>query len=374
MKKLLGISCALAFSFILIVLVVTQLNPGSSTDLDADSCTDYYYLSLDETEKEAYIAVRSEIYSFPKEIETPILSSEQLGNVLNALLYDDPMMFMFDTCKLETEDGTAYFIPSYKMTEDEYYDYEYSIKLKLDEIAENVPEDEYEIELYCHDYVVNNCTYTDKGAYYEDNAMGVFLENKAKCAGYSKAFKVLLDRFGIECVLISGTATNSSQETDSHMWTAVKIGGSWCYTDPTWDDPVSKSGEEVCRYEYFNMTEEMLRKTHRDFEFTNECNSPSLYYYIKYNTCFESCDEGTHSRISELVIDAAKNGQTSITLMFSSGYAKEQAFNCLVTEQNIYRILETASLTSEIPFTTNKISYLVNNNQNLITFYFKSEE
>lgn len=374
MKKLLGILFTLTLSFLLFVLVVTKLNPSSGTDFDPDSCTDYYYLSLDETEKEAYIAVRSEIYSFPKEIETPILTSKQLGNVLYALLYDDPMLFMFDTCKLETEDGVGYFIPNYTLTEDEYYDYEYAINQKLDEIAETIPESDYEIELYCHDYVVNNCTYTDEGAFYEDNPIGVFIENKAKCAGYSKAFKVLLDRFGIDCVLISGMATNSSQKTDSHMWTAVKISGSWCYNDPTWDDPTSESGEEVCRYDYFNLTEDMLRKTHSDFEFSNECNSAHLYYYIRYNRCFDSCDEGTHLQIAELISDAAKNDNTSITIMFTSAYVKEQAFNCLITEQNIYRILEKASLASEIPFATNKISYFVNDDKNLVTFYFKPKE
>lgn len=374
MKKLIGIICILSVCVIAASYFSDYIDPVYKNGFDDKSCTDYYYLTLDETEKEAYEAVRNSIYSFPKRIKTPALSDEQLSNVLCAVLYDDPMLFMFDSCTLETSGNKAYFIPDYQMTEDEYYEYKNRIDLEVEKIASTSPETEYEKALYCHDYVVNNCTYTDTDAYYEDNTMGVFLENKAQCGGYAEAFKVLLDRVGIECVLIVGKATDSEQKTDSHMWTAVKIDGSWCYTDPTWDDPISTSGEDVCRYVYFNMTEEILRLTHSDFEFREECNSPSLYYYIRYNAYFESCEEDTHSQISKLISDAADNGQESVTIVFASKKAKEQAVDCLIERQNIYRILETASLASEISLVTDSVRYLVGENENSLTIYVEAKE
>ena len=374
MKKLIGILCFIAVCIFLISVICNGNNSDNQNHFHTGSYTDYYYLTLDETEKEAYTAVRESICDFPQKIETPTLSDEQLGNVLSALLYDNPMMFMFDSCTLTSSGNKAYFVPKYKMTEDEYYEYNRLINIEIEKIAKNAPVDEYELELYCHDYIVNNCKYTDTDAYYEDNAVGVFLERKAQCSGYAEAFKILMDRFGIECVLISGTATNYLQETDSHMWTAVKINGSWCYTDPTWDDPITDSDEESCQYVYFNMTEEMLRRSHRDFEFTEECNSPSLYYYIKYKAYFDTCNEDTHSQISALISSAADIGNTSVTLMFASEQAKSKAIDCLFNQEKIYRILETASLASKKPLVTNKVRYLVLEGNNIITIYFEAKE
>ena len=58
------------------------------------------------------------------------------------------------------------------------------------------------------------------------------------CEGYARGFKYILDELGIPCVLISGTATNSNGETESHAWNYVELEGKWYAVDVTWDDPV----------------------------------------------------------------------------------------------------------------------------------------
>lgn len=52
------------------------------------------------------------------------------------------------------------------------------------------------------------------------------------CEGYAKAFQLLCHRIGVPCVTISGYAGGG------HMWTAVQLGGTWYFCDPTFDDPV----------------------------------------------------------------------------------------------------------------------------------------
>ena len=68
---------------------------------------------------------------------------------------------------------------------------------------------------------------------------------KVVCEGYSKAFKMLCDKFGIPCAVVSGTGyTGSSNEP--HMWNYVQMDdGKWYGVDVTWDDMSS------INYDYF---------------------------------------------------------------------------------------------------------------------------
>ena len=60
------------------------------------------------------------------------------------------------------------------------------------------------------------------------------------CEGYARAFKVLCDRSGIPCVLVTGEARKDSLSTpESHMWNEVLMCDSlWYAVDVTWNDPV----------------------------------------------------------------------------------------------------------------------------------------
>ena len=355
-----------------IMLVVYNVldNVFSEKEFTAGNYTDYYYLTLDETEKQAYTAVKENIYEFPKTIETPILTTSQLEDVLNALVFDDPMMFMMSNCKLITQGSRAFFTPSYCMDSDEYLHYKDSINRKLDSIAERIPADSFEAELFCHDYIINSCDYSDTDHVLESTVAGVFVEGKAKCSGYAKAFKLLLERADIDSVLITGEATDYSGKTQNHMWNAVKIGDSWCYTDLTWDDPLTEDGNSVCRHIYFNMTEKMLSETHNKFSFNEECDSPFLYYYIIYNAYFDSCDEQLTASVSDLIAKAAQEGKTHVEFMLSSESVVSQAQVFLFDEERIYRALETAALKSGLPIVTDSLTYSANAEDKLIKIIF----
>ncbi len=336
--------------------------------------TDYYYLTLDEDEKKVYTAVKEQIYSFPARISAPTVTKAQLENVLNALICDNPMMFMFNTCTLDITDSYASFVPGYTMSLSEYTQHAENIESIISSLKTALPDGDYEKELFCHDYIVNNCTYSDTDDTHEASVVGALINGKAKCSGYAKALKLLLDRFGVESVLVSGNATDYSSNTQSHMWNAVRIDGSWCYTDPTWNDPVNDDGEQLSQHIFFNMTDDMLRRTHNDFEFKYECNDPYIYYYIINDAYFTSCESNNHPAIASLIASAVNSGEEKAEIMFSDKEAADRAFECLFTDENIYRILETANLSTDSELVTDRIKYTVNENENLITFYFSVKE
>lgn len=65
------------------------------------------------------------------------------------------------------------------------------------------------------------------------------------CEGYARAFKVLCDKTGIPCVLVSGNADNGSGMPEAHMWNYVQIDNKWYVVDVTWNDPSTGSTAAV---------------------------------------------------------------------------------------------------------------------------------
>ena len=89
-----------------------------------------------------------------------------------------------------------------------------------------------------HDYICNNANYdyAAAGLSYatEAHTAAPLFNGKGEfvCEGYSKSLKILCDKFGIPCALVSGTGGN-----EAHMWAYVKMDdGKWYAVDVTWDD------------------------------------------------------------------------------------------------------------------------------------------
>ena len=101
-----------------------------------------------------------------------------------------------------------------------------------------------------HDYICNHAVYDYQAAGQqvatEAHTAAPLFNGKGKfvCEGYSKSLKILCDRFGIPCALVSGTAGTNNE---AHMWNYVQMDdGRWYGVDVTWDD----SGTQPV-YNYF---------------------------------------------------------------------------------------------------------------------------
>lgn len=176
---------------------------------------------------------------------------------------------------------------------------------KIEEICADAPLNgsDYEKELYVNEYLIDNCAYDAEAAQKEDvvsneqNAYGALVDGKAVCEGYTRAFQLLCERLGLDCVPINGTCDNDgSGEPGNHIWNAVKISGEWYYVDTTWNDfqPVTEDYKvtEIERHQYFNITTKQLLRDHtindvfgseRKFEYYNalvpECTATDYNYF-----------------------------------------------------------------------------------------------
>lgn len=118
-----------------------------------------------------------------------------------------------------------------------------------------------------HDYLVDNLQYetsVSKPNIY--NVYGALINQECVCEGYAKAFKYLLDKMQIPCVIVIGKGVNSQGETESHAWNYVQIEEKWYAIDVTWDDPVIIGGgtaSNSSRYKYFLKGADTFNKDHK---------------------------------------------------------------------------------------------------------------
>lgn len=93
-------------------------------------------------------------------------------------------------------------------------------------------------ETYFHDRLASETTYADNDE--DQSASSLFFGHKTVCAGFSKAFSLLLNASGIK---------NVSVLSSSHAWNEVLIDGKWYITDVTWDQNAWPS------HEFFNVSD-----------------------------------------------------------------------------------------------------------------------
>lgn len=98
-----------------------------------------------------------------------------------------------------------------------------------------------------HDYIAERVDYnyaaaesSTKAYDYAYTPLAVFIDkselgDQVVCQGYAKAFKIICDRLNIKNALLTGKAY-SKDDSEEHMWNAVKINNLWYATDVTWDD------------------------------------------------------------------------------------------------------------------------------------------
>lgn len=229
------------------------------------------------------------------------LLGEYYQTAVETYIYDNPEVFYLDVNKmyLNIEKITRGSRVTYNVfinngdqanyLEDGYN--EQIINARLAEIENVVAQiktlavgNTYEKIEAVHDYIVENTSY-DTTISMPDiyNVYGTLVRKSSVCEGYAKAFKLLMDELNIPCVIVIGTATNSSGETENHAWNYVQIGNSWYAVDSTWDDPVVVGGGEArpaSKYKYFLKGSTTMSKDHTPkMQFTENGRSytyPSL--------------------------------------------------------------------------------------------------
>ena len=229
----------------------TQKPPGAGKSAHGEGF-EWFYESFDEKKTAAYDAFRiSAERPFDSE-PVPIrdksgtvteIAVSDLAAAYQGFLYDHPEVFWLSgsyNYRVSGDSGGEEMADAYYLRKaaDAEGDRE-KAKILYDSLAGEI---EYEEEALYDSALLN-----------EHTAYGAVCKKKAVCDGMALAYKYLLDRCGIRCILIPGTS-----EGAPHVWNTVFWDERWHESDLTWDT-VSEAKEGG---QYFDLTSEEMNKDH----------------------------------------------------------------------------------------------------------------
>ena len=315
------------------------------------------YHRLSAAEKRIYTELKAAVENFRLRVDFYGASSASISNALGALVEENPEFFWLSgaaeieltmegrnildvTCDLELEDGIRH--------EDLKFLYA-KFNATVNDIVFRARQynTHFHRVLFVHDYIADNTEFVSD-APMRYNAYGCLVDHRAVCAGYAKAFQVIMKRLGYECGYVSGADRDKSSIHSSHAWNYIGIGNDYYFVDLTWDDTYTQGRPGKDRaHHYFCITEQELLLTHiisGEYEYPS-CRG-TRYDYYRYNNYYLD----TYSfDVVKGIADAQLKKANKFEVKFASVQELALAKHDLVENKRFFDIFGTSN---RITYTT----------------------
>jgi uncharacterized repeat protein (TIGR02543 family) len=241
------------------LLQAAQENKGAVDELTSDNANKYGVMIYEGTTKlkdpDWYSLWASLEFDHPEELES--------------IVYE-PDIVHFDSFKNKKRVYTyyAYYKTASNYTGKEIAQMEKDLQTACDSFYNglSLTGNDVDKELTIHDALIYAFKYNDKalnnGSHVAHTAYGAFVEKEPVCDGYAKAFKMLMNKAGIECHVVGGLGNGGG-----HAWNIVKIGNDYYEVDVTWDDCDEYKDHTygyMLMHDYFNRTTEDFESHKRE--------------------------------------------------------------------------------------------------------------
>lgn len=293
----------------------------------------YYYNTLTDNQKKIYVSVANAVKNLNTSFELisyeyidEVTASEDIEVAVYKFLLDHPEVFYLrDKYTISTNTnvfGTKislvfeYLVNS----QDELNTKIKDINVSIDKILANVTDknNEFNIELIIHDYIAKNVKYYEY-EHIEDipinchNIYGTLVENSAVCDGFAKSMKLILNKCGIETIVVTGNLKN-----ESHAWNLVKIDNNWYNLDLTSNKAIKDGNTSYVIHSYFNITDELITDSHTfdNKKILPESISTEMNYYVIKNKMISE-SENFSNKFAEII----NNSKNDELLEFSTNVA-----------------------------------------------------
>lgn len=320
---------------------VLEPAPHYEAEALSDGSSTYGYHLLTAEGQKIYDEVLSAVRE-RRTVTVSTLDKDKLNQVYDCVTADHPELFYisgYTYTKHSVMDKllSISFEGNYEMTAQQQEDAQKIVDDYTARCFDDLPADadQYETAKYLFDYIV---THTDYDTAAEDNQtiLSAMQNGRSVCSGYAKSFQFLLNKAGIPCTLVTGTACGSP-----HAWNLVLLDGDYYFFDVTFGD-ASYLGSDVNRavtgYEYFGVTSEETGRTHTaDGRIPLPvCRAEADNYYVHENARLQACDT---QRIAELARKAAAEGAGILRLQAATAPLYDELLDQLIGQQKIYNFL-----------------------------------
>lgn len=269
------------------------------------SNSDFYFNTLTSDQKKMYTAVAiavkdmepvAKIKAYDNNIDDIIVTDASAA--MEAFFADHPEAFYVDmnyevyTIKSVVGKNVQIKLKYSSNDKNVIKEQTNTLKAKVDSIlSEITATTEIEKEVQIHDKlceIVEYYNYSNINDIPLDKhtSYGALVKNSAVCDGISKSMQILLDKVGIENILVVGKID------ELHAWNLVKIENEWYHLDVTSNKSL-KYNSDYTMHSYFNITTNDILKTHtiQNKELLPQANSSKYNYYIYKNLYIKNIDD-----------------------------------------------------------------------------------
>jgi hypothetical protein len=316
----------------------------------------YYYSRLSDEQKSIYRIILSGIETYAEEIKLPMKPINEISMIFNRILLDNPTLFytssfsqINDLCKQK-----CIVKPDYKYSNKFVRQNTNHIKTCLQTFEALKTKRDIEKEMYVHDYCLNNFKYDYTFADYSYLVLGPVLNNTAVCEGIAKFVKLAFDYLGIESVVVSGKAKNPiNSATEGHAWNVVKIDGKTYHLDVTFDMTLK---DKTNRYDYFNLTDEDIKKDHTALDDLPVCSTiGNDYFSVNSLVVF------TPAELEKIIGNGLTQGKKNITVKLKNVKNTESVVDKVMSvSQQQYMKIYKRGVTVEVKYNLNQAVFDIN--------------
>ncbi|MEG1886616.1 MAG: hypothetical protein RR177_00675 [Oscillospiraceae bacterium] len=326
----------------------------------------YYYINLSDRLKRMYRLIDNAIYEMQSGyIELGDCTYQEMVLAFSAVKCDRPEYFWIPNsyiCDIsspskyigiavDSQPKTAYLCTAQQRTTKES-----EMRNIISQLNEKFTSktSEYQRSVIVNNWLTDNIVYDDVAAreYLETGkttniyafcAYGGLAKNyivggksaaKAVCEGYSRAYQLLMNFFGMPCILVNGKFADGD-----HMWNMLKINGEWYQVDTTSND-TSGTGFKI----FLNTTTKFLKFTHTfDKDFSEIDIHESISFNYKLPLAYSHQDNPFYK--NKTVLSQSRKMEETITnALVSAANLGESSVEFIFSEENAFRFTDLNTL------------------------------
>lgn len=329
----------------------------------------YAYSMLNDEEQSTY----KEIYAIMSDCEEDVVLSTKNPDIIDrcfrSVLVDHPEIFYvtgYSISKYTREDEITKitYKGSYTMSHDDVLQKQQIIDSYVAKCLSGISQNasDYEKVKYVYEYLIHDNTY-ELGSENNQNILSVCENRVTVCQGYAKMTQLLLNKLGVFCTLVNGTAENSGHidadgtfyepddEWGAHVWNIVKADGQYYNVDTTWGDSSflfsNENGDFIdgpeINYDFLMIPDSVLTKTHLPDPVVEmpACTSMDCNYYVVEGMYFTDVNT---DQLKNIFDRAYANGDQYVSIKCSNADVYEQMRKHLFKNEKVFNYLHGSSV------------------------------
>ena len=218
------------------------------------------YNLLSDLQKEVYLLVCENIEEGHKTffLGARNISLEELQETISAVRYEHPEFFWYNgNYTVNTMDNRVFSVDFgyYPELMNKFESNKKAFNKVVDALVARAQEKNsiLDQEKMIHDYICKSTMY--EAGPLDQSAWSCLVERKTVCAGYTKAFQIIMNRLGVPCYFVAGELV-TPDKTEPHSWNVLKLVDGYYAVDVTNNDCDEKESILYHKYNFAYSTYE----------------------------------------------------------------------------------------------------------------------